>query len=225
MNYNLIRDVIYLIEKFDANSESGSYTKDLSGFTKWVHDSEKELHNTTPDPEWQGKENGRTPESIINTLIVHMNRYAKTYSRSAIHDTGFSTQEDFIYLINLKAFGSMSKSELIKKNIHDKPVGMQIINRLISQGWVSQSDSLEDKRSKIIFITSEGLQALEKCMHKIRQATEIVTGNLNYYEKMQLIQLLQKLDNFHQPIYTMNLHPAELLDVAYEQFLSKKTDN
>jgi hypothetical protein len=61
------------------------------------------------------KENGRSPESVISTLLVHMNRYAKTYSKSAIAGSGFNTQEEFIYLINLKAFGSMTKMELIKK--------------------------------------------------------------------------------------------------------------
>jgi hypothetical protein len=57
----------------------------------------------------------RTPESAISTLLVHLNRYAKTYSKSAIMDSEFSTQEDFIYLINLKAFGEMTKMALIKK--------------------------------------------------------------------------------------------------------------
>src|SRR5690554_5295977 len=94
---------------------------------------------TKEEPYWEGKEKGRSPESVINTLIVHMNRYAKSYSKSAIYDSEFSTQEDFIYLINLKAFGAMTKMELIKKNIQEKPVGMQIINRLIENGWVDQT--------------------------------------------------------------------------------------
>jgi DNA-binding MarR family transcriptional regulator len=222
MDYQLIRDVIHLIEKFDTASDSTSYSRDIAGFKQWILDGEKDLQRELYEPEWEGKVNGRSPESVINTLIVHMNRYAKSYSRSAIHETGFSTQEDFIYLINLKAFGSMPKTDLIKKNIHDKPAGMQIINRLINQGWMGQKDSTEDKRSKIIYITPEGSEALEKCMYKIRQATEIVTGNLSTTEKMQLIGLLQKLNNFHQPIYSMNLHPAELIDVVYERFLSKK---
>src|SRR5690554_3404938 len=128
---------------------------------------------TQEEPDWEGKDKGRSPESVINTLIVHMNRYARTYSKSAIYDSEFSTQEDFIYLINLKAFGAMTKTDLIKKNIQDKPVGMQIINRLIKQGWVQQLDSLTDKRSKIISITAQGSIALAQNMQKIRQATEI----------------------------------------------------
>jgi DNA-binding MarR family transcriptional regulator len=148
-----------------------------------------------------------------------MNRYAKTYSKSAIYNSKFATQEDFIYLINLKAFGAMTKTDLIKKNIQEKPVGMQIISRLIKQGWIEQSDSLEDKRSKIILITPEGIEALEQNMKKIKQATEIVTGDLSYTEKIELIKLLKKLEHFHQPIYAENLDPSQLIDTVYNQYL------
>ena len=40
---------------------------------------------------------------------------------------------------------------------------------------------------------------------KIRQATQIVAGNLTYKEKMKLIELLNKLNEFHHPIFTQNI--------------------
>ena len=113
----------------------------------------------------------------------------------------------------------MTKMDLIKKNIQEKPVGMLIINRLMKHGWVEQQDSEKDKRSKIIRITPAGTQALNKQMEKIRQATTIVTGDLTYNEKMQLINLLTKLNDFHHPIFCKNLNPAELLDVVMTQYL------
>lgn len=223
MNYQLIKEVIDLLEKFEVTADSKSYTKDLTGFKRWIYNGEKEVHHPYDDIDWEGKENGRSPDSAINTLIVHMNRYAKTYSRSAIHDSPFSTQEDFIYLINLKAFGSMTKTELIKRNLQEKPVGMQIINRLIGQGWIQQNDSVQDKRSKIISITAKGVEALEDIMGKIRQASQIVTGNLSDIEKMQLIKILQKLDRFHQAIYDKNIEPDQLIHIAYNDFLLKNS--
>lgn len=219
MNYELIKEVVQLLEKFDTNSDPKSYPKDLAGFKRWIYDTEKETEKVADEPDWEGKENGRTPESVISTLIVHMNRYAKNYSKSAIYSSKFTTQEDFIYLINLKAFGAMTKTDLIKKNIQEKPVGMQIINRLIKKGWIEQNDSLEDKRSKIILISDEGLAALEQNMKKIKQATEIVSGNLCHAEKLELIKLLQKLEHFHQPIYTENLDPSKLIDNVYNQYI------
>lgn len=213
-NYPLIKDTLNLLEKFESTIQAeNSYSHDIAGFRHWIADKYNE-EAVAAEPDWEGKENGRSPESVINTLIVHMNRYAKTYSKSAIHDSAFSTQEDFIYLINLKAFGAMTKMELIKKNIQEKPVGMQIINRLIAHGWVTQEDSETDKRSKIIQVTAKGLAVLQQQMDKIRQATLIVTGDLNHSEKMELIRLLKKLDHFHQPIFSQNIDAAELLERA-----------
>jgi DNA-binding MarR family transcriptional regulator len=209
MNYNLLKDVLDLVEQFEKENTS---TSDMSieDFKKWIASNYKE-ETVQQEPDWEGKDKGRSPESVINTLIVHMNRYAKSYSKSAIFGSDFSTQEDFIYLINLKAFGEMTKMDLIKKNVHEKPTGMQIINRLIAQGWVNQTESKHDKRSKVLKITDKGLEVLEHQMHKIRKATEIVTGDLSYSEKMELIRLLNKLNDFHLPIYEKNIEQENLL--------------
>ncbi len=222
MKYKLVTDVIQLIEVFEESESKhreSNYPTDLEGFKRWMYDTFQHNTNDNEEPYWEGKENGRTPESVINTLIVHMNRYAKSYSKSAIFGSDFSTQEEFIYLINLKAFGSMSKMELIKKNIQEKPVGMQIINRLIKQNWVVQKDSKTDKRTKIISITVTGLEALELQMDKIRQATRIVTGTLTHNEKMELIRLLNKLDHFHNKIFSQNIDSSALLEVVNEDYL------
>jgi DNA-binding MarR family transcriptional regulator len=216
MNYNLIKEVLDLVQQFEIeNKETNSFQSSVDGFKNWISSKNKD-HSI--EANWVGKEYGRTADSIINTLIVHLNRYAKSYSKSAIFGSDFSTQEDFIYLINLKSFGEMSKIDLIKKNVHEKPVGMQIINRLIALKWIEQRNSKTDKRSKVISISEKGLTALEKQMDKIRQATSIVTGNLSQNEKMELIRLLNKLDEFHQPIYDKNIETENLLDEVLKNF-------
>lgn len=212
MNYGLIKNILDLVQEFEIETNNNNHFETtVEGFKNWISTNNNTIVN---EPNWEGKENGRSAESVINTLIVHMNRYAKSYSKSAIVGSDFSTQEDFIYLINLKAFGEMSKMDLIKKNVHEKPVGMQIINRLINQGWIEQRNSKTDKRSKVISISKTGIEALENQMDKIRQATSIVTGNLSQNEKMELIRLLQKLDDFHQQIYDRNIDTDNLLSEA-----------
>jgi len=212
MKYALIKNTIDLVEAFDSSNANQNYSNDIIGFKKWIAENYAENANVA-ETYWEGKENGRTADSAISTLLVHMNRFAKNYSKAAISGSEFSTQEDFIYLINLKAFGEMTKMELIKKNVHEKPVGILIINRLIAKGWVVQEESKKDKRSKVIAITNEGLQVLESQMGKIRKATNMVTGNLTETEKTELIRLLSKLNDFHKPIYEMNLDPENLLDI------------
>lgn len=219
MNFDLVKDAVALLEEFNLNNTNSDYPSTIEGFKAWIFNQESKKQSTQDnDTDWEGKENGRTAESIISTLLVHLNRYAKTYSKSAISDSDFSTQEDFIYLITLKSFGTMSKIDLIKKNIHDKPVGNLVINRLLKQEWIEQNDSAQDKRIKLIHITEKGLKALENQMEKIRQATKIVSGNLTYSEKIDLIRILNKLDHFHHPIYTKNIDSKDLINTVYKDF-------
>ncbi len=222
MDYSKVTDIIKLIQEFESENTSRKYADDISGLRKWIADSENRKRGTIlAEPNWEGKENGRSPESAISTLLVHLNRYAKTYSKSAISDSGFATQEDFIYLITLKAFGELTKMELIKKNIHEKPAGMLIITRLLKQGWIIQTESELDRRNKIIRISDEGKTALDRQMENIRKATDIVAGNLTLEEKMDLIRILNKLDRFHYPIFSRNIKTKDLIPTVYEEYSFK----
>ena len=212
MNYTLIGQLVKLVEQFEIANVDQRFPPDINGFTQWLRSDGVEEEPPVKEPDWEGKEKGRSPESVISTLIVHMNRYAKTYSRSAIHGTGFATQEEFIYLITLKAYGEMTKTELIRKNIQEKPAGMLIVNRLIRQGWIKQVNSEVDKRSKVLRLTPLGISALEEIKGRIDKATRIVSGDLTRDEQLQLIRLLQKLERFHRPIYQENIDRAVLLD-------------
>ncbi|KAF5288560.1 hypothetical protein FQR65_LT20938 [Abscondita terminalis] len=51
-------------------------------------------------------------------------------------------------------------------------------------------------------------------MEKIRAATTLVCGNLTESEKLELIKLLTKLNEFHVPIYKNNTDVEKLLEEA-----------
>lgn len=218
MNYSMIKGVIDLVENFENENLNDSFSNNIEGFKQWI--LSKSIHSLNEeDFTYEGKENGRSMESVISTLLVHLNRYAKSYSKSAIQNSVFTTQDEFIFLITLKTFGRMSKMDLIKHNIQDKPNGIQIINRLIKQGFINQENDLIDKRSKILSITELGLEVLEERMDSIRNATAIVSGNLTKQEKMHLIFLLNKLEEFHLPIYKKNIDSKELLTYVNDKIL------
>ncbi|MDR6919861.1 MULTISPECIES: MarR family winged helix-turn-helix transcriptional regulator [Chryseobacterium] len=216
MNFDLIKSVVELVQQFMEQNEGKSlYSNDLQGFTEWINSSCKNTSESI-DPCWIGKESGRSSDSVINTLLIRMGRYAKTYSRS-IGNSVFSSQDDFIYLIGLKTMGAMTKMELIRHNVHEKSSGILIINRLIRHGWVEQTVSEKDKRTKHIQITEKGLTVLEENMDEIRKASNVVVGNLAHSEQMLLIAILSKLDEFHNSFYHMNLDTRDLLDIAYKR--------
>ncbi|MEJ5964051.1 MarR family winged helix-turn-helix transcriptional regulator [Pedobacter immunditicola] len=197
MYYELITDLVTLVKVYDK--ESNHNGQDVHLFVQWLNEyHQKQGHSTIIEPEWEGKSKGRSAESVINTSLVHLYRYAKLHAKAAIANTSFSTPDDFIYLISLVSYGSMTKTALIKLNVHEKSAGIQIINRLINSGLVEQSATDSDKRNRMIQITAKGTQLLTESMQNIKKASINVTEPLSYHEKMDLIRLLQKLENFHE---------------------------
>lgn len=193
MSYSLFRDLVNLTEEFEQESDE----TDLKSFAAWLS-AKLTMDDQNPDePEWVGKANGRTAESVISTLIVQLNRYAKIYSKNALAGSPFTSIDDVIFLLNLLHFGSMTKIKLVEQNILEKSTGIQIINRLISKGYIIETVNVRDKRSKEIFITEEGKTALAEVMGNIRNASRTVVGDLNEKEKLELIRILQKLEAFH----------------------------
>lgn len=84
MNYKVTKEVIDLLEQFEKENDKQYYTNDLNGFKQWIADTSSSDNTKKEEPYWEGKDTGRSPESAITTLLVHLNRYAKNYSKSAI---------------------------------------------------------------------------------------------------------------------------------------------
>ena len=197
MYYDLITEIVELIKVYEK--EAGKAHTGVGSFGQWLGEHVKEnVQSIDPSPDWEGKAKGRSADSMINTSLVHLYRYARLQAKTAIAGTPFSTPDDFIYLINLTSFGSMTKTALIKLNVHEKSAGIQIVNRLISNGLVEQTETEIDKRNRMIHITTKGTALLNESLDNIRQASKNVTEPLSDQEKMDLIRLLTKLENFHQ---------------------------
>jgi DNA-binding MarR family transcriptional regulator len=197
MYYDLVTEVVQLIKIYGQEAEKNR--PDIYAFGQWMNQYlVREDYPIIEEPDWEGKSKGRSADSVINTTLVHLYRYARLQAKAAIANTAFSTPDDFIYLISLVSFGSMTKTALIKKNVHEKSAGMQIIKRLIDNGLVIQAPIETDKRNRMIHITPEGIRLLNESMEGIRKASKNVTEPLSDQEKMDLIRILTKLETFHE---------------------------
>lgn len=220
MKYKIIKELISKLDDFEIENMDSKFTPNIDGFISWYAQNNSNKNSLTfENLNWEGKDKGRSPESIICTLINNMSKYAKGYSKSAIYGSNFSTQDEFIFLINLQARGAMTKMELIKLNILGKSPGMKIIDRLLQQNWVRQTHSELDKRSKLIEITHAGNQALTTIMEDIRLASKIVVADLTSAEKYMLIKTLKKLDTFHHRIFDQSIESSNLLHIVQNNYL------
>ena len=193
----------YSIEEFIGylNSKSGSQElgmREISGENKgWFKD---EYRNTASD---------------ISILIVLMNHYAKWYIKKVLIDSHLHTPDEFSFLITLMTYDSLSKSELITKQVMEKTSGSEIIRRLIKRGLIVESADDNDKRSVRVSITQSGRDEVLRLLPQMSQVTKIVAGNLTTDEINTLSYLLKKLDYFHNDIY-LNKKDQSLSDIFSE---------
>jgi DNA-binding MarR family transcriptional regulator len=190
----------YSIDEFIGylNAKSGSQElemRDISGKNKgWFKD---EYRNTKSD---------------ISILIVLMNHYAKWYIKKVLRESHLQTPDEFSFLITLMTYDSLSKSELITKQVMEKTSGTEVIRRLIKRGLIVESSDDNDKRSIRVSITMSGREEVLRLLPQMSKVTNIVVGNLSSDEINTLSYLLKKLDYFHNNIY-LNKRGKSLTDI------------
>ena len=200
MSYSLLQKLVVRLEEFENENKDTLKSDDIQLFANWLY-LKVAKGESAVEPVWEGKKEGRTADSILNSLLLHLSRYAKHYSKMAIQDSNFRTIDEVIFLLNLLHSGPMGKVQLVDLNVLDKTTGIQIINRLLQQKFVEEYVNEQDRRAKIIRITEYGSKALAEVMSKVRKASQIVSGNINETEKFELITLLQKLELHHQSTF------------------------
>jgi DNA-binding MarR family transcriptional regulator len=179
----------YSMDEFLGYLNSKSGTKELEmrkvagKNTKGLKD---EFHSTSID---------------ISILIVLMYHYAKGYIKKALRGSYLQTPDEFSFLITLMTYDSLSKSELITKQVMEKTSGTEIIRRLINRGLIVEYADENDKRSVRVSITKSGREEILKILPLMGKVSEIVVGNLSAEEINTLSYLLKKLDYFHNDIF------------------------
>jgi DNA-binding MarR family transcriptional regulator len=157
----------------------------------------------------------RNTKSDISILIVLMSHYAKWYIKKVLRDSNLQTPDEFSFLITLMTYDSLSKSELITKQVMEKTSGTEVIRRLIRRGLVVESADDNDKRSIRVSITRSGREEILRILPLMSKVTRIVAGNLSSEEINTLSYLLKKLDYFHNDIY-INKRGEELVEILSE---------
>lgn len=201
-SYKLVHQLLNLVEEFERDSNGRELClSDFSGFLiNQLEHSDNFLGKSDirfGEMEEKTQELAYQIDNAIGRLFVYMSRYAKSYIKKTLEDTPLQSPEDFTALAILLTHESLSKGELISRNIQEKTSGTEVIRRLLAAGLVKQWDDQTDKRSKRISITESGKGLLHRVFDDMNYVGKMVTGNLSYSEKLKLQYLLQKLETFH----------------------------
>ena len=197
MNVDLLIEVIKALESYqkDENRQMS-----IADFGLWLN--KQSYLQGVPVSGDHSDIIGRNELDIeLSKLIIFLNRYARLLVKKGLSGYPELVSEDFTYLYILMSAESMTKIQLIEKNVHEKPTGLEVIKRLLKHGLIAEKEDEQDKRSKRVFLTEKGKALFFATTENLGKVAAIVSGTLTIEEKKQLFALLKKLEDFHNPIY------------------------
>ncbi|MEN0006550.1 MAG: MarR family transcriptional regulator [Bacteroidota bacterium] len=214
MNYDTLRQLIDQFEQFEKETT----ITDLPSFAVWLNDR---FDTTQPEVELHS-DFERNPRIQLSYCISTLFKHARHYAKTALRDNPLKGLNDFAFAATLEDYGDMRKTELIQHNLSELSPGMEVIRRLLRNGLIEDFDDPEDRRSKRVRLTDEGRKALRESMQNMSQAVNIISGRLSEKELFRLLHLLQKLVDFHHPIWHNYL--GKDLELISQEFLNPTTD-
>lgn len=204
MEKKVLLGVIDHLYEFDAQHQGESaYTlADFAGYLNAQIDSKPSDMREAGGGMHDDLESARRDNnSDVSILITLMFRYAKNYIKKALQDSVIQTADEFAFLVTVMSHGSLTKTELINKQIMEKTSGVEVIKRLLNHKLIRESADESDKRSVRVAITPKGIKEVQKVLPGMGQVSKLVVGNLTPPEINTLTYLLKKLDYFHHNIF------------------------
>ena len=209
----ILIELIELLDEFESEREVVGQEMNMSDFLGFLNSKNRSENIKTKQlkGDYAGYKYEETdgPVTDISILIVLMFRYAKGYIKKALRDSAIKTADEFSFLMTLMTYESLSKSELIQKQVMEKTSGTEIINRMIKMGLIESFNDETDKRSVRVKMTVAGRMEIIKILPEMQKVSKIVTGNLNETEKNTMAYMLRKLEHYHNDIF-MNKKDSEL---------------
>jgi DNA-binding MarR family transcriptional regulator len=218
MKKEMVFEVLEHLFKFESSYQGNApYTlSDFAGYlTAETGTDTIEMRNDTGDKEAHLKDIRIESNSDVSILITLMFRYAKSYIKKALNNSLIQTADEFAFLITLMTFDSLTKTELINKQVMEKTSGVEIIKRLLNQKLIREFADENDKRSVRVAITAKGRKEVIDVLPEMANVSRIVVGNLTKSEINTLSYLLKKLDFYHHDIF-MNKKSFTLAEILSE---------
>ncbi len=202
MKYALHRELLDILEEFEEKNPQKE-KQNITDFSLFLHqkNAKKNLQSTSTNNNNNNNNNNYDLEISIGKFVTFMVRYARNYTKKALENSLLTTTDDFVFLANIFYSNGISPTELITSHILEKTSGIEVIKRLSKNNLITQKNHATDKRSKVLVITELGKDVFFSSLSEMQKAAKIVGGKLSEEEKQQLFYLLEKLNNFHNPIY------------------------
>lgn len=187
------------VQKFES-SDLAKNSPTVDDFRKWLNNEKYRTESPTKLFLEENKNVAFVDNEICKQILL-ISRYARISIRRGLNDFPELANEEFTYLYRIKDEPGLTKMALIERNAHEKPTGMHIIRRLLDYELINEVADQSDKRSKLLYLTDKGQTYFDLSVPIVDSISQFLSGDLNSNEKTLLLNILIKLNTFHNAQY------------------------
>jgi DNA-binding MarR family transcriptional regulator len=161
--------------------------------------------------------------SLLTKLLVKLVRIYDVYIAVAIRDLKIRQPEEFYFLSVIKNLKSPKKTEVIYHTVNELSNGLNIVNSLLKQGYITEQQDRDDMRAKRVSLTAKGEKILKQCYDQIHKVSELMFLEMHEDEIMLCIQLLKRVEGKFSDKWL--IHKNKSFDEIYHSVMNEKESN
>jgi len=133
-------------------------------------------------------------DGLLLKIIGRIHKLNTSYQNNALEGTGLTQIEEFGILLTIQQEKNPRKTDVIYANLFELSSGSDMLKRLQKRNLIKEYNDKEDKRSRRIELTPEGVKAIELCMRKVGKVAKMIMKDLTEDDKQLCIQLLKRVE-------------------------------
>jgi DNA-binding MarR family transcriptional regulator len=163
---------------------------DIEEFCRYYLTHKREnIENTSP-----GKFMPTSPDGMLMRLIGRIFKLHTLYTAKIMEGIGINTIDEYSLLNTIQQLNEPRKTEAIYAALLELSTGTDMLNRLKKQGYISETEDKEDKRSKRLQVTSKGDKVLINSRKRVSQLATMMFHDVSVDDKRLCFQLLKSVD-------------------------------
>lgn len=142
------------------------------------------------------------PDQVLAKLMDRITKLHMLYSTDLLKTVSIGSFDEFLYLNNIQNLERNRKIDVINANFNELSSGLLILERLKKKKLVLENADPNDKRSKLVSLTTEGRQKLIICYELLDKVNRVIFKDMKTDDILLCVKLLKPVEKKFSKLFT-----------------------
>ena len=134
------------------------------------------------------------PNQVLAKVMDRIVKLYMLYATNLLKNIGLGSFDEFLYINNIQHLENPRKIDAINANFNELSSGLLILERLRKKELIDDRPDPDDKRSKLISLTTKGQEKLEKCYELLDKVNQVIFKDMKTDDILLCTKLLKPIE-------------------------------